>query len=399
MFSLSGTLLTPPELPATTLAKGCYWYMFEKCSITTAPDLLAEHLVAECYGSMFTACASLNYIKCMAIDGFSTQNCKQTWVNGVASSGTFVKDSGVSVSTWTRGTSGIPTNWLVYDNVPVMPPTINYDGFSSITLTCDTTGAAIYYKLNNTGNYLAYSTPITISDDTVIQTYSELNGAESRVVMQTCVYVSSVPIEASNRDLKKWQYSGNEITTPYSINAIDGHSSNYAKGTFNFESSFALRDAQPTYLWFQHADHSASIYIDDTLVEKHWGGYTAFTVDISNYVHNGNNNVKVAIKNNEGNNVAPAAGDFNFNATLGNVKLLTSPCLPGLQYGYDGFHVTSTVTSASATVNVKTTVPTGSSVVCTIDDGTYNWTDTKVSDGSEMTFTTIITNPHLWNGK
>ena len=399
MFSLSGTLLTPPELPATTLAKGCYWYMFEKCSITTAPDLLAEHLVAECYGSMFTGCASLNYIKCMAIDGFTLTNCKQTWVNGVAANGTFVKDSGVSVSTWTRGTGGIPTNWLVYDNVPVMPPTIVYDGFSSITLTCDTTGAAIYYKLNNTGNYLVYSTPITINDDTVIQTYSELNSAESRVVMQTCVYVSSVPIEASNRDLKKWQYSGNEITTPYSINAIDGHSSNYAKGTFNFESSFALRDVQPTYLWFQHADHSASIYIDDTLVEKHWGGYTAFTVDISNYVHTGNNNVKVAIKNNEGNNVAPAAGDFNFNATLGNVKLLTSPCLPGLQYGYDGFHVTSTVTSASATVNVKTTVPTGSSVVCTIDDGTYNWTDTKVSDGSEMTFTTIITNPHLWNGK
>ena len=399
MFSWCTYLSKAPQLPATTLAKGVYWYMFERCSFTTAPDLLAETLVAECYGSMFTGCTSLNYIKCMAIAGFSTTNCKQNWVQNVASSGTFVKDSGVTVTTWTRGASGIPTSWLVYDDVPVTPPTIVYDGFSTITLTCDTVGATIYYKLNNTGNYTAYSTPLTISADTVVQAYSELNGQESRIITQTCVFVSDVPIEYSNRDLKKWQYSGNEITTPYSVNAIDGHSSSYAKGTFNFETSFALRQSQPTYLWFQHADHSAVVYVDDVQVTKHWGGYAAFTVDISNYVHSGTNNIKVAIKNNEGNYVAPAAGDFNLNATLGNVKLLTSPCLPAMNYGYDGFHVTSSVTTASATIDVRTTVPNGSSVMCSISDGTYSWNDTKTSDGTEMLFTTTITNPHLWNGK
>ena len=97
---------------------------------------------------MFDNCHSLNFIKCMAIAGFSTSKCKQNWVTGVASSGTFVKDSGVSVSTWARGASGIPTNWLVYDDIPVAPPTITYDGFSTITLSCNTQGAIIYYKLN-----------------------------------------------------------------------------------------------------------------------------------------------------------------------------------------------------------------------------------------------------------
>lgn len=92
---------------------------------------------------------------------------------------------------------------MVYDDVPVTPPTITYDGFSSITLSCDTQGATIYYKLNNTGDYVAYTTPITISEDTVVQTYSELGGQQSRTISQTCVYVSDVPIEASNRDLKK----------------------------------------------------------------------------------------------------------------------------------------------------------------------------------------------------
>lgn len=399
MFSWCTVLSVAPKLLATTLAQGVYWYMFEQCAITEAPELLAEHLVAECYGNMFTGCTSLNYIKCMAIDGFSTTNCKQNWVSGVASSGTFVKDSGVAVGTWGRGNNGIPTNWLVYDDIPVVPPTITYDGFSEITLTCETQGADIYYRLNNTGEYSAYTTAITITADTIIQTYSELNGQESRTVSQTCQYVSDVPIEYSNRDLKKWQYSGNEITTPYSVNAIDGHSSNYAKGTFNFETSFALSGAQPTYLWFQHADHSASVYIDNNLVEKHWGGYAAFFTDISEYVHSGSNAVKVAIKNNEGNYVAPASGDFNFNATLGNVRLLTSPVLPSMDYGYDGFHVTSTVSSESATINVKTTIPTGATVICKIDDGNTNvYSASSASTVEEMVFTTTISNPHLWNG-
>ena len=291
------------------------------------------------------------------------------------------------------------TSWLVYDNMAVASPEITYDGFSEITLTCSTTQASIYYKLNNTGSYTQYTSPITISATTYIEAYAEFGGQESRVVSQNCVYVSTVPLEASNRDLTDWVYNNQNITTPYSVNAIDGHSSSYAKGTFNFETTFTLRDLYPTHLWFQHADQSASIYIDDVLVEKHWGGYTAFTVDISEAVHVGQNRLKVALKNNEGNNLAPAQADFNFNATLGNVKLLTSPVLPDMSYGYDGFHVTSTVTDASATVNVKTLIPIGASVVCTITDGTFNYTDTMPSTGEEMTFTTVITNPHLWNGK
>ena len=398
MFSWCSSLTIAPELPATTLAQGCYWYMFENCAISSAPDLPAEVLVSECYGNMFTGCTSLNYIKCMAKSGFTTTNCKQNWVKSVASSGTFVKDSSVSVSTWSRGTNGIPTNWLVYDDVSVATPAIYCDGYNNVTITCETQGASIYYRLNREGEYSAYTSAITITADTVVEAYAELNGQESRVISQTCEYISDDPYEASNRNLYKWKYNGTEVTTPYSVNKDDGHSSSYAKGTFNFETNFALREAQPTYLWFQHADQSASIYIDDTLVEKHWGGYAAFFVDISNYVHSGTNRVKVAVKNNEGNNLAPAAGDFNFNATLGNVKLYTSPYIPAMNYGYDGFHVTSDVATSSATIYIRTSVPTGAVVTCEIDDGTYHYGTSANSTGNEMIFSATVTNPHLWNG-
>ena len=144
---------------------------------------------------------------------------------------------------------------------------------------------------------------------------------------------------------------------------------------------------------------SRYIYIDNTKVETHWGGYNAFFSDVSNYVHSGTNEVKVVLNNTARNTLAPYAGDFNFNATLGKVKLLTSTVLPATNYGYDGFHITSTVSSASATINIKTRIPTGATVICKIDDGNTNvYSASSASTNAEMTFTTTIQNPHLWNG-
>lgn len=187
------------------------------------------------------------------------------------------------------------------------------------------------------------------------------------------------------------------ITVPYSINGINGHSSNYTKGTYNFETTINLNKAQPTYLWFQHADQSADIYVDNTKVTTHWGGYNAFFTDITNYVHAGTNNIKVALCNTTRNTLAPSDGDFNFNATLGKVKVLTSPVLPSMDYGYDGFHITATVTADSATITAKTSIPLGAEVIFRIDDDNenYHYKEKKQSTGSEISFTTTISNPHL----
>lgn len=397
MFSYAESLIKAPALPATTLAQGCYWYMFEKCAITTAPELSATALAQECYGYMFTGCANLNYIKCLATTNLSVKSGTTGWVTNVSATGTFVKAAGVS---WSTGNNGIPTSWVVFEDGQTMveTPEISCDG-EFVTITCETSAATIYKRLNREGSFAIYAVPFTISADTMVESYAEMNGLSSITVVQNCEYLSNVPIEYSNRDLKKWTYGGQEIEPPYSINAIDGHSSRYDTGTFNFETSFALREAQPTYLWFQHTDQSANIYVDDVLVGTHWGGYNAFYFDISNYVHAGSNNVKVALCNTTRNILAPCKGDFNYNATLGNVKLLTSPVLPTMNYGYDGFHVTSDVATSSATVNIETTVPNGATLLCKIEDNNYFYSASTVSNGSATTFTTTIANPVLWNGK
>ena len=192
------------------------------------------------------------------------------------------------------------------------------------------------------------------------------------------------------------------ITLPYSVNRIDGHTSSYSKGNYTFTTTINLPKVQPTYLWFQHADQSADIYVDNVKVTTHWGGYNAFFTDISEYVHKGENEIKVILCNTTRNTLAPCSADFNFNATLGKVKVITSPVMPDMFYGYDGFHITATnVSSAAATLTIKTSVPVGATVVCKIDDddSNYHFYEEKPSTGEAMSFITTITNPILWNGK
>ena len=111
MFYGCTSLTAAPKLPATTLANECYNGMFDSCtSLTTAPELPATILESYCYTGMFYGCTNLNYIKCLATD-ISTSNCTGSWVEGVASTGTFVKNP--DMTSWTTGVNGIPTRWTV----------------------------------------------------------------------------------------------------------------------------------------------------------------------------------------------------------------------------------------------------------------------------------------------
>ena len=113
MFNGCTSLATAPALPATTLANYCYNGMFNACtSLTAAPELPATTLADNCYIYMFAGCRSLNYIKCLATD-ISASNCTANWAVDVASTGTFVKAA--SMSSWSTGVNGIPTNWAVQD--------------------------------------------------------------------------------------------------------------------------------------------------------------------------------------------------------------------------------------------------------------------------------------------
>ena len=112
MFYRCTSLINAPELPATTLANYCYYYMFEGCSsLINAPELPATVLADYCYQYMFNGCTKLNYIKV----NFSSwiKYTTDNWVTGVSSTGVFNAPSDLPNI---FGNSNIPTGWTITNN-------------------------------------------------------------------------------------------------------------------------------------------------------------------------------------------------------------------------------------------------------------------------------------------
>ena len=108
MFQNCPILNTAPALPATTLTDFCYYYMFENCtSLTQAPELPAGDLVNSCYAYMFQGCTSLNYISV----GFYNweQYSTDSWLPENA--GRFVCPQTLIDNTTERSTSTVPSSW------------------------------------------------------------------------------------------------------------------------------------------------------------------------------------------------------------------------------------------------------------------------------------------------
>lgn len=103
----SGLLLPP----VTT--QRCYQDMFQGCRLLTlAPALPAVTLADYCYVQLFSGCRLLNKIVCLATSRGNSST--YGWVSNVASTGTFIKATGV---TWyiTTDYSGRPDGWTVID--------------------------------------------------------------------------------------------------------------------------------------------------------------------------------------------------------------------------------------------------------------------------------------------
>ena len=152
MFRNCTSLTSVPDLPATTAAQGCYWNMFRLCTglttaniifgattlsadccrelfrgcrnLTTVPIFRASTLATRCYQQMLADDPALLSVTCLATN-ISATDCTKNWMTNATnnSTRTFYKSSSISVGSggWTRGNSGIPSNWVVDDYVEPTP--------------------------------------------------------------------------------------------------------------------------------------------------------------------------------------------------------------------------------------------------------------------------------------
>lgn len=71
-------------------------------------------------------------------------------------------------------------------------PVITCTDGQTITITCATEGSSIYYRLNNSGNYIEYTSAISIHSDTTIQAYSQLVEEKSEIITRTYAYDNGI---------------------------------------------------------------------------------------------------------------------------------------------------------------------------------------------------------------
>ena len=110
MFNGCLSLTQAPVLPAKTLAVFCYYSMFQGCtSLTQAPELPADDLVDNCYAYMFQGCTSLNYVS-VGFDNW-VQYATEDWLP--ENTGTFVCRSTLINNTTERTTSTVPASWTM----------------------------------------------------------------------------------------------------------------------------------------------------------------------------------------------------------------------------------------------------------------------------------------------
>ena len=174
---LSNSQMTkgPKELPYRNLNTSCYEGMYEECSkLTESPVLPALNLTSNCYKYMFYGCSALNKIEAYFLDDPTDGSYTSNWVNSVAASGTFIKNSS---ATWTTtGNNGVPTGWTAQTNAaPEIPYEYQYftiEATGSGNITLKTYGSSsylndvyIYYSIN--GNTWKSYRPRSSSSKTI----------------------------------------------------------------------------------------------------------------------------------------------------------------------------------------------------------------------------------------
>lgn len=171
-----------------------------------------------------------------------------------------------------------------------------------------------------------------------------------------------VGVEAPDFSDRDWP----QVELPHTWNARDGcDGDDYLyRGYCWYRRSFSLPEAQGAncvYVQFGAVNRECDVYVNGRLAGRHVGGYSRFTVDLTDLVdREGDNIMALRVTNRFSDDVPPLFSDSTpFGGILKKVHLiLTGPLHVELQdFGSSGVYLTqSDVTAASAKVEAKVLV-------------------------------------------
>lgn len=199
----------------------------------------------------------------------------------------------------------------------------------------------------------------------------------------------------------------------------DGPSTAYYRGIGWYRTHYTVDNSysgRHFFLKFDGVFLVADVYVNGNYLGEHQGGFAAFVFDATPYLNVGGDNVIAVKVNNAANaNIPPLAADFTFwGGIYRDVHLLvTDPVqISPLDYGSPGVYLTTTsVSSNSANLQVTAIVSNSTASVQTVtvravvtDAATNivtvltNVVTLPAASASNVVASTVIANPHLWNG-
>jgi beta-galactosidase len=221
----------------------------------------------------------------------------------------------------------------------------------------------------------------------------------------------------SNFDDSAWSV----INLPHTWNNLDGQDgdNNYYRGIGWYRVHYAVDGSYTNrhfFLKFDGAFSVTDVYLNGNYLGEHQGGFAAFVFDATPYIQvDGDNVIAVKVNNAYNANIPPLSADFTFFGGLyRDVHLLvTDPVqISPLDYGSPGVYLKPTnVSSYSANLQITTVVSNSTATAQTVTvravvtDAATNIVTTltnvvtlAAASVSNVVASTVIANPHLWNG-
>ncbi|WP_345954927.1 glycoside hydrolase family 2 TIM barrel-domain containing protein [Mucilaginibacter sp. PAMB04168] len=211
----------------------------------------------------------------------------------------------------------------------------------------------------------------------------------------------------------------NPVNLPHTWNREDAfgkYTAMYKGAGWYFKFlNIAVLPQERIYLKFDGVLLTAEVYVNGKLAGKHAGGYTAFLLDITDYVNHQQENV-IAVKadNSPNPQVAPLSGDFTrYGGIYRNVWLIKKKALHiAYTYGAENVQITTPIVSAeTAQITIKAHIVNEGKATASVSvrnslyspDGELLSTRTSklnVKSGKETGFSTNMPNigkPKLWH--
>lgn len=214
-----------------------------------------------------------------------------------------------------------------------------------------------------------------------------------------------------------------KIQIPHTWNAADGqdgcpggkdiNETDYYRGDGWYRTTLTLSAEslhKRHFLRFEGANMRCDVFLNEQLIGSHEGGYTAFCLEITDVLREGDNLLAVKVNNAFSQRIAPLTADFTFYGGLyREVELIETEklCFSRTQLAARGLRlIPSSVSDASASCRVEATLENREAEEKTIrvrarfGDSVQTKT-IQIASGQNLAigFDFRIDSPHLWNGR